>query len=442
MADDSADQSIALFRDAENKGLRLAIVARTITLITIWVWMLSTRGIDSPSSAGYGVAFLVYTALGACHYLLIGTRHDRRWVKYVFVAIDIMILSTLLATHPLIPGLDVPQTFTFRNATFPLFFVILAIAAFSLSPWLTLFSGAAGAAGWVGAHQIAIQTVANPLDWVDLPENPTSQQFIEFFLSPNFVGTGSRVQEAVFLFVVAGLFAVVIQRARKTVIKQLELDEEKRTLTEVFGRYVPPAVAESLIHDKGMLEPLEREATILFLDIANFTAMTEQAGPRGIVTILNDYFDDVARIISDHEGIITQFQGDAVLASFNVPLEHTDHAGQAVRAALDIQEITSQRHNLSSRIGICTGTVLAGNIGGGGRQTYTVHGPTVNLAARLEGLNKEYGTHILVSRPTIDLLDQTDTAGGSAKKEHFETVGKIDVRGFSDPVEILTPRAS
>ena len=448
MADSSSatDDVTPLLREAEQKGLRIAIIARVAALITLCVFFLVSRGAfnfsrddDNANVIGYTIAIITYLILGGCHYLLIGSRRDRPWAKYVFVAIDIALLSALIATQPIIAGLDLPQTFSFRNATFPLYFVILAIAAFSLSPWLTFFSGVAGGGGWLGAHHWAIWDMPDAFTWAEMPVNPDSQAFIAFFLDPNFVETGTRTQEATLLIVVATLVAVVIHRARQTVIRQLKLDEEKRTLSEVFGRYVPPAIAEALIDDKGMLEPVEREATILFLDIAGFTDLTEKAGPRGIVTILNNYFDDVARIISDHGGVITQFQGDAVLATFNLPLAHDDHPDRAVRAAQEIQTVTAKDHDLGIRIGICTGNVVAGNIGGGGRQTYTVHGATVNLAARLEGLNKQYGTEILVSRSTVDRLNGADPAKPNSNGSEFKVVGNTQVRGFSEKVEILTP---
>ncbi len=429
-----------LLREAEQKGLRLALIARFVALIGILAFFFFTRGgADNPHSIGYALAGIPYLLLGFCHYLLIGSRHDQPWVKYVFVGLDIALLSALIATQPIMAGLDVPQTFSFRNATFPLYFVILAVAAFGLSPWLTFFSGAAGGVGWLTAHRWAIRDMPDAKDWGDLPPVLTNENFLAFFLDPNFVETGTRVQEAVFLTVVAALVAVVIHRARQTVIRQLALDEEKRTLSEIFGRYVPPAVADALIDDRGMLEPVEREATILFLDIAGFTDLTEKAGPRGIVTILNRYFDDVARVISDHGGVITQFQGDAVLATFNVPLERRDHPHRAVSAAMAIQETTRTKHDLTVRIGICTGPVIAGNVGGGGRQTYTVHGATVNLAARLEGLNKQYGTQILLSRNTVDRLESDEETPLPSTIAAFRTVGTTDVRGFTEPVEVLTP---
>ena len=90
-------------------------------------------------------------------------------------------------------------------------------------------------------------------------------------LNPYFVGTGSRVQEAVAFFVVAMLIAMVMHRARRTVRRQLELNEERMAITEVFGQYVPPSIANALINDRGALQPVERQASVLFVDIASFT---------------------------------------------------------------------------------------------------------------------------------------------------------------------------
>ena len=334
-----------------------------------------------------------FVALGGIHYVIIGSRFDRKWVKYVFISIDVAILSALIATQPLYESIDLPQAVNFRNTIFPYFFVVLGVSAFSFSPGMVLWTGVAGVIGWLSAFAWSIQDMTVRFDWTDIGPAPTNEHFISIFLNPNWIGTGSRIQESVMFMVVAILIAVVMWRARNTVRRQLELDEERRTITEVFGQFVPKAIADALIADRGALEPVERDATILFSDIAGFTEMTERHGAQKIVQILNTYFDEITRIIGGYDGVITQFQGDAILATFNVPLEDPEHAVKAVRAARDIQALVREKTfdgtKIRARVGVCTGPVLAGNIGGGGRQNYTVHGDTVNLAARLEALNKE-----------------------------------------------------
>jgi class 3 adenylate cyclase len=255
---------------------------------------------------------------------------------------------------------------------------------------------------------------------------------VTYFFSPDFIGAWSRAQEALSLVVVAILIGLVMWRARHTVRRQIEAEQERSAISDIFGQYVPPAIAEVLISKRGTLAPVEREATILFADLADFTKLTETIGPKGIVEVLNTYFDAVSQIITRHHGVITQFQGDAVLATFNVPVEDADHARCAVRAAREISDLVQSRDfagiHVRTRIGICTGTVIAGSVGGGGRQNYTVHGDTVNMAARLEVMNKELGTDVLISATTAQYL----TA------EEFRKIGQMDVRGLSEPIDLFT----
>jgi adenylate cyclase len=154
--------------------------------------------------------------------------------------------------------------------------------------------------------------------------------------------------------VTAFILAGVMSRARATVRGRLEAQRE--AVTQVFGQYVPAQIADRLVEDRGALDPVEREATVLFTDLQGFTAMTERLGPAQTVAVLNDYFDSAADIISRHDGVVTQFQGDAVVATFNVPVEIDNHAGAAVRAAIEIRDLTDSRTfhgiELVARVGV------------------------------------------------------------------------------------------
>ena len=142
----------------------------------------------------------------------------------------------------------------------------------------------------------------------------------------------------------------------------------------------------------------------------------------------------MTRIIGAHNGIVTQFQGDAVLATFNVPVEDPDHARNALRAAKAMLACVAAREfageRIRVRIGLNTGALVAGNVGGGGRQSYTVHGDAVNLAARLEALCKERDTSLLVAAATAKALPEAD----------LEPVGTITVRGLTEPVAVFSIR--
>ena len=213
-----------------------------------------------------------------------------------------------------------------------------------------------------------------------------------------------------------------------------EVVEQLRFIREIFGKYVPESIAKQIVASKGVLEPKQLKATILFSDIENFTNTAESISPKQVVQMLNEYFPAVIEPITRNGGVVNQFQGDAMLVTFNVPIEDPRHAEKAVKAALEIQEVLQGRTfagiELRTRVGINTGDIIAGNVGAGDRINYTVYGDAVNLAARLEQLNKERGTLILMSESTVDLLSD---------KSAVEPLGEVVIRGKSNPVRVFKP---
>ena len=423
----------SMFLRAERSGLKLAIVVRTAALVAVAAWVVATRADDATRAFGYTVLFAVLVALGLIHYALIAGRFDRNWVKYLFVALDIAIVSALIATRPLFPtAADLPAVTMFRAPMFPFYFVILGIWALSFSPGVVVWTGVVGALGWMGAYLYAASDGPPNLNWTDIPSNPNAEQVLRVLLDPHFGGLSGHIQESVSLILVALLISVVMWRARNTLRRQLKAERDHAALTGLFGRFVPHAVVDAMIAGRGALAPIEREATVLYSDIAGFTAMTERIGAARTVAVLNAYFDEVTRIVGDHDGIVTQFHGDAVLATFNVPVADPEHAAHALSAARAILALVEARdfdgERLRVRIGINTGSLLAGNVGGGGRQSYTVYGGTVNLAARLEALCKDHGKSLLVSAATAAALPDAGLV----------SVGSIDVRGLAEPVPVFS----
>ncbi len=209
---------------------------------------------------------------------------------------------------------------------------------------------------------------------------------------------------------------------------------EREVIRETLGRFVPTDVARTLLSEGGELSPQQSEATVLFCDLEGFTALTEDLGADGIVELLNEYFEVMVEILERHRGVVTQFQGDAILATFNVPVPDSAHASNALRAALEMRGATRCREfggqRIGNRIGVNTGPLVAGAVGAKGRLSYTVHGDAVNLAARLEGLNKDLGTRILVSEATAAQADGFDLA----------PMGDVGVRGQSQRVAVYALR--
>ena len=209
---------------------------------------------------------------------------------------------------------------------------------------------------------------------------------------------------------------------------------EREVIRETLGRYVPEEVASRLLLEGGELPARESDATILMCDIEGFTSMTESLGPTRTIEVLNAFFSKMVDLLADHDGVVTQFQGDAILATFNVPIENVDHCTNAVLAALQMTDAchtdTFAGHQLNIRVGINTGLVVAGAVGATGRLSYTVHGDAVNLAARVESINKLHNTRILVTENTVKHI--TALA--------FRLVGETQIRGQTQPVRLYEPK--
>ena len=212
--------------------------------------------------------------------------------------------------------------------------------------------------------------------------------------------------------------------------------KERERIRDQFGRFVPEAVAAAILAEDGDLTPTTTEATVLFTDIEKFTTVAEGLRPEEVVGLLNEYFSAAVKILERHKGVITQFQGDAILATFNVPARDPRHAANAVSAAVELQRLTAGRTfaglRLGIRIGVNTGLLVAGNVGAAGRLNYTVHGDAVNLAARLEQVNKEHGTRIIIADSTVR----------QAPGFPYRELGSVTVRGKENPVVISTVEPS
>jgi adenylate cyclase len=208
---------------------------------------------------------------------------------------------------------------------------------------------------------------------------------------------------------------------------------ERERLREAFGVFVDPALTERVLAEGTDLRGELVEASVLFLDVRGFTAFAEGAAASDVVARLNALYEAVVPVILRHGGHANKFIGDGLLAVFGAPARHADHAARAVAAAREIAALVRDgaAGDLEIGIGVNSGRVVAGTIGGGGRRDFTVIGDPVNTAARVEAATRLTGDDILITETTLQALGRDG--------EEFEERPSVPLKGKAAPVRLYAP---
>ena len=333
---------------------------------------------------------------------------------------DLFATPFLAATGWLTPGAEVHaniiETALARNAithlpegaVAALLALVAAASAAAMRRWRPVWSALAG---------LAIAAAIGAAVW---------GVFVQWNL---WVPAGSALAVIPLIYVSSGGWSYVAEQLRR------------KEITRVFSLYVTPQVVDYMIaHPERInLGGERREITLMFTDLKGFTTISEKHTPEQVTHLINRHFTAMTDIVLAHEGTVVQFIGDAIMAFWGAPLDDADHAYRAVAAAVAMQQgMADLRAEFAKeglppiymRIGIHTGSVLVGNLGSAKRFGYTAVGDDVNLAARLEGINKLYGTGIMVSG---------DTARRISGRIALRPVDRVIVKGRSQAIEVFTP---
>lgn len=210
--------------------------------------------------------------------------------------------------------------------------------------------------------------------------------------------------------------------------------KERRKLKQAFGHYVSPEVVNEISKNPDSLKlgGERREITVLFVDIENFTSLSEGLEPQKVVALMNQYFDGLTSVIMSHGGTVDKFEGDAIMVLFGAPLATQDHGLKACLTALALREKINELNaksgfNLNIRVGMATGEAVVGNMGSAQRFDYTAMGDTVNTASRLESGNKFYKTRIMTNEGTMN---------AAQGKIIFRRIDRVRLKGKSEAVDI------
>jgi len=283
-----------------------------------------------------------------------------------------------------------------------------------------------------------------------------------------FTLTAALIALTVLLFRFTGLFfnplAAVLSIISAVIVSEIisytESEREKQFIKKAFSTYVSDDVVKEIIADPSRLQlgGTKRHMTAIFTDVKGFSTISEKLEPEKLVTLLNHYLSAMSDAVLEKKGTIDKFEGDAIIAFFGAPIELPDHALRACLSAITIKNIEKELNKkimeeklspapLLTRIGVNTGNMVAGNMGTGNKMNYTIMGNAVNLAARLEGVNKQYKTWILASDDTVRetqgkllvrMLDRVRVVGINEPVRLYELVNTVENSGQEEKTLVET----
>mgnify|MGYP002833275790 CR=1 FL=1 len=353
---------------------------------------------------------------------LIGAYHGRltRAFLTASVIIDISLLMILIWSFHI--QYMQPASFFLKAPTLMYVFIFIALRALRFEPGYILLSGGAAAVGWGVLMLYVIHAEdGNPM---------ITRDYVEYMTS-NTILIGAEIDKIVSILLVTAVLAIAVMRAQRSLQRAIAESMAAQDLT----RFVSKEVAERITLADQAIQPGDgesRTATIMFTDIEGFSTVSENMAPSELARTINDYFQAAGEVIARHGGVVLLFEGDAMLITFNAVTPSDDHAARALACAHDVQRVCAERRfgdgvRLLTRCGINTGAVVVGAVGTAERLTFTVHGDTVNIAARLEQLNKQYGSYVMCTQETVD-------ACGGVPGCAFK--GEILVKGRAAPVKV------
>ena len=240
--------------------------------------------------------------------------------------------------------------------------------------------------------------------------------------------------------IVESSIIIVIFYIATVIYRYLTKSRESRFVKGVFQKYLSPKLLGELIRDpeKLKLGGETRVMSVLFSDIRSFTTISESLTPEQLINLLNDYLEFMSNVILNNNGTIDKYIGDAIMAIWGAPLPDSEHANNSVEAAMQMREkleefkkMYPEYPEINIGIGINSGEMVVGNVGGSARFDYTVLGDNVNLGSRLEGLTKKYGVTIIISENTKDLITDPNII--------FRHIDTVKVKGKDKPVKIYEP---
>jgi adenylate cyclase len=334
---------------------------------------------------------------------------------YLAAFVEIGLLSILI----LMVGEVLYAYALFRPIVF-MYFLIIALSGFRLNFSICVFTGSLAAIEYMVIARYLINLTELPFNSAEEDTN------FKYHI---------HVLKGLTLFMAGLITGIVTDKLKKGFLKSYQNMSEKNKVISLFGQHVSPAVMEKLLQQKGETYGEIRSVSVMFLDIRNFTTFSESRSPQEVLAYLNSLFEFMIEIVNRNHGIINKFLGDGFMAVFGAPLSDGYDSQNAVRAAREIiqkvQEEVELGRILPTKVGIGlhTGNAVTGNVGSSQRKEYTIIGDVVNLASRIETLNKQFDSQLLISEAVRNAIGKDG--------EEAISLGKVTVKGRNDPVEVF-----
>tara|TARA_R110000787_G_scaffold63679_11_gene144156 strand:- start:257704 stop:259029 length:1326 start_codon:yes stop_codon:yes gene_type:complete len=344
------------------------------------------------------------------------------WFLTLSVLMDVTLLMVMIWSFHI--QYDQPASFYLKAPTLMYVFIFIALRALRFEPRYIMISGFAAIFGW-----------GVLMGWVMIAEdgNPMITRDYVQYMTSNSILVGAEIDKMVSIFLVTAVLCIAVIRGRNAFYRAIL----EQTAAQDLSRFVSKEVAHRITSADRQIQPGDgetRDASIIFTDIEGFSTVSENMSAQELATTLNAYFGAMGEVIDRFGGVITLFEGDLMLITFNAVMDDPDHAANAVRTAIAIEEVArTQTFNgavLKTRCGINTGEIAVGAVGAQDRLVFTVHGDNVNIAARLEQLNKEHGTYIMMGEATHQAINLEYAC---------DFVCEAQVKGRSQPVRVYTP---
>ena len=253
-------------------------------------------------------------------------------------------------------------------------------------------------------------------------------------VEPILSGVPHHLFKGFLLFLTGVVTGLVTRQIRKRILNSFSVVQERNRISRTFGEYVSPEVMSKLLELKPDLRSESKNVCVMFLDIRNFTGFAEKRNPEEVVQYLESLFEFMIEIVNRHHGIINKFLGDGFMAVFGAPLSDGKDCANAVEAAQEILARVQQEVEAGTirpttvGIGLHAGEAVTGSIGSALRREYTVIGDVVNLAARIEKLNKDFDSQLLISEIVWQAINETQRTAVPK--------GQVQVRGREQAIQV------